>query len=333
MGGKIWCWASLPSVKFCYARRAGSRPPPDAHHHPPAAPARCALSVVESGARMRERHDWLVQGGHCHSILNVGPFEIGIDFEPPAPAARKVWTLNIEPSVLASLHHCLARARAHPLKANNLDHHQDDASIFIDAMAHLDLVNGVGEALKWYVSDFPFQLDEKIVREKIKKLKAAIEHFKSALPEEYDAVGNFIWQSYTGEVFLRADLNPTEADLIVLQDAWRERFGFIAIRDHLDVMMRYVSAAEQCLGKRKPLEHRKTNLVRSLAWIWGKLTGEWPRSGRDPQNSSQTGPFADFVRIACGVLPDVFGIKSLDGAIRKVCEREPRNFSRKNSAA
>jgi hypothetical protein len=289
--------------------------------------------VVERGAHMRERHHWLVQGGHCHSILSAGPFEIGTDFGPPAPAARKVWTISLEPSVLASLHHCLARARANPVTANELDRHQDDASIFTDAMAHVDLLNGVGEALKWYVSDFQFQPDEKVVREKIKKLKAAIEHFKSALPEEYDAVGNFIWQSFTGEAFLRDDLKPTEADLIVLQDAWRERFGFIAFRDQLDIMMRYVSAAEQCLGKRKPLEHRKTNLVRSLAWTWGKLTGEWPKSGRDPQNSSQTGPFADFVRIACGVLPGVFAIKTLDGAIRKVCERKPRNFPREKSVA
>ena len=278
---------------------------------------------------MRERDHWLVQGGHCHSVLSAGPFEIGVDFEPPGPAARIIWNIKLEPSLLTRLQECLARA-GYPAEGHELDN--SDAGIFADAMAHLGLVNGVQEALKWYVSDFQFQPGEKVVRDKIKRLKSAIGQFKSALPEEQDAVENFICRSYTGKFFLRDDLKPAEADLIALQDAWHERFGFIAFRNSLDVMLRYVTAAEGCLGKRKPIEHRKLALVRSLAWTWEKLTGEWPRSGRDPIDSKQTGPFADFVRTACGVLPEIFEIKPLDGAIRKVCGHKTRNFPAQNPA-
>ena len=278
---------------------------------------------------MRERDHWLVRGGHSHSILSLGPFEIGTDFQPPTPAARALWNIKVEPSVLESLHRCLERTR--PTKTNDLEDPPDDTSIFADAVAHSALANGVEAALKWYVSDFQFQPDEKVVRKKIKKLKSEINRFKSALPQQHDAVGRFIWQTYTGEAFLRDDLKPTEPDLIALQDAWNGRFGLLALHDSLDVVIRYVSAAEQCLGKKKPLEHRKARLVRSLAQMWRELTGEWPTSGRDPQTSNQIGPFADFVRIACGILPKEFHLSSLDPAIRKVCEHTPRNFPTKNS--
>jgi hypothetical protein len=47
---------------------------------------------------------------------------------------------------------------------------------------------------------------------------------------------------------------------------------------------------------------------------------KWPKSGRDPGTSAQTGPFADFVRIAAGSLPEDFQIASLDASICQVVD-------------
>jgi hypothetical protein len=140
------------------------------------------------------------------------------------------------------------------------------------------------------------------------------------LPREHEAVGKFIFETYTGESFLPEHLRPSEPDLIALQEAWRQQFGFIAVRETLKVMERYILAAEACLGKAKPRNHRVLSLVRDLASVWQTLTGKWPKSGRDPRTSAQTGPFADFVRIAARSLPEDFQIASLDASIRQVVD-------------
>ena len=196
-----------------------------------------------------------------------------------------------------------------------------DDQLFADATAYAALGNGVSEALSWYVSDYQFQPDEKDVRHQLRLLRARIDRFKSQLPQEYEALGKFIYDTYTGTAFLRDDLKPSENDLIALQDEWREEVGFIAIRETLETVQRYVLAAEQCLGKKKPLNHRVQALVRNLARVWHARTGRWPTSGRHPDTAKQTGPFADFVRIANEVLPPPFRVGPLDDAIRQVCKR------------
>jgi hypothetical protein len=185
----------------------------------------------------------------------------------------------------------------------------------------LSLCNGVSDALTWYLSNWQFQANEKDIRDQLKGLERLIEQFSNALPDEFSPLGNFIHGTYTGEVFLKDGLKPDEDALIALQNAWRDQFGFVAIRDHLDVVRRYVLAARECLGGRRPLEHRKAALVRALARTWKRLTNEWPTSGRHYDNNKQTGPFADFVRIACGCLPEFCSVDPLNAAIRNACER------------
>jgi hypothetical protein len=121
-------------------------------------------------------------------------------------------------------------------------------------------------------------------------------------------------------VFLKDKLKPDEKSLIEYQALWRDCLGLIAMRQQLAVMNAYVSAARQCLGTKKPLEHRRAALVRALARTWEKLKGRWPKSGRDPHTGDQTGPFARFVRISCSVLPSEFKADRLDAIIRRTCD-------------
>jgi hypothetical protein len=184
------------------------------------------------------------------------------------------------------------------------------------------LKNRVSEALDWYVSDSQYQPQQPVVRAQLRKLQKAIFQFEAALPHEHDTVGWFIYETYTGEVFLTDNLKPDEDTLIRQQSAWQRRFGFSTAREQLRVMKDYVSAATQCLGDSKPPEHRKKILVVSLARTWRDLRGEWPTSGRDPDTRHQIGPFARFVRIACTAIPDPrLSPEPLDTVIRKVCER------------
>jgi hypothetical protein len=220
-------------------------------------------------------------------------------------------------AVLDGLEECLGRSKVEVSVSGASDL---DAQIFCDSIRHLTLANGVSDALAWYVSDCRFQDSERDIRAQLKKLEKSVEQFKAALPAEHEALGTFIRDTYTGTAFLKDSLKPDEDALVPLQDAWQERYGFLAMREHLDVMKDYVAAAKECLGKKKPLEHRKAALIRGLARTWQQLTGIWPTSGRDPKTSHQTGPFVDFVRAACSVLPEGVGPEPLDAAIRKTLE-------------
>jgi len=259
----------------------------------------------------------LVEGGHCNRISNGQPFVIGIDFRPPMPAG---WFLpRIKPSadVLQGLMECLDRAGAVTKIDTESPSHQE---LFSDAVDGAKLQNGVTWALSFYVGACLFQPQEKKLRDQIKRLKTRVARFTEQLPREHEVLGKFIFETYTGESFLPEHLRPSEPDLIALQEAWRQQFGFIAVRETLKVMERYILAAEACLGKAKPRNHRVLSLVRDLASVWQTLTGKWPKSGRDPQTSAQTGPFAKFVRIAAGSLPEDFQIASLDASIRQVVD-------------
>src|SRR5260221_10106403 len=56
------------------------------------------------------------------------------------------------------------------------------AEIFDDTMKRLEFVNGVSEALNWYVSDRRFQAKLPTFREQLKDLRKAIERFQSSTP-------------------------------------------------------------------------------------------------------------------------------------------------------
>jgi hypothetical protein len=258
-----------------------------------------------------------ISGGHCHAIQKSGPFVIGKDFEAPTPAVRILPKIKLPANVLKKLMDCLVRG--HPSR-NAASADPTDHEYFADAVAELKVQNGVREALAWYASDYGFQPHEKKIRDEIKLLQKCIKRFKSRLPSKRGALGNFISRSYTGELFLRRKLRPSKEDLTALQEAWGERFGFESLREILEVMLQYTSAAELCLGKNKPRNHRVLALVRDLAILWQELTGKWPKSGRDPNRFKQMGPFARFVRIATDVLPKELRPKSLDVAIRQTCD-------------
>jgi hypothetical protein len=116
-------------------------------------------------------------------------------------------------------------------------------------------------------------------------------------------------------------LEPTERQLITLQECWRDRVGFSAINDTLQTVLRNVEAAQVLIGKARPVKHREKAFVRALAHVWKSAAGLWPTSSRDPIGSIQIGPFASFVRAASKLLPAEFSIASLDRAIRAACER------------
>ena len=260
----------------------------------------------------------LVGGGHCNRISDRQPFVIGIDFRPPMPAGWFIPRIKLSADVLKKLMGCLDRAGA--VATIYAEETVSDQELYSDAADGLKLQNGVTEALSFYVGACLFQPEEKKVRDQIKLLKTRIARFTAQLPHEHEPVGKFIFDTYTGESFLPEHLRPSEPDLIALQEAWRQQFGFIAVRETLKVMERYILAAEACLGKAKPRKHRVLSLVRNLASVWQTLTGKWPKSGRDPVTFTQTGPFADFVRTAASSLPEDFRIPSLDASIRQIVD-------------
>ena len=263
---------------------------------------------------MQSDPNWLVYNGHCHAFLKNGPFIIGRDFDAPAPAGRAFPNIKPSSNDFIKMNACLAKVVPHG-NANSAS----ERELFSDVMAEHALEKGVSEALNLYLSDCEFQPDEKTIRAQIKLLRGRIKRFKSQLPKAEEALSKFVHDSYTGEAFLRDELKPSEDNLVTLQEKWNQRYGFKAAGDTLDVMLRYVSAAEKCLGKRKPRNHRVLTLVQSLAKVWHERTRTWPKSGRNWSHSKQAGPFADFVRIVNDILPKRYRAKSLDAAIRTVC--------------
>ena len=247
--------------------------------------------------------------GHCNAILARGPFEIGKDFEAPAPAAGFLPRLELDGAhtevLLAFVDRAKPIANSSPLTGKA----REDR-----------LRNGVGEALRWYFYEVHFQPEEKAVRDQLGTFAASIARFRKQLPKETEAVGRFLRDSYTGRAFLRRELQPAAEDFVALTVAWQNRFGIDQMATSLSVMAAYVSAAQQCLGKAKPYKHAPKSLARALASVWSDLTGSWPTSGRDAVTSKQSGPFAAFVRTAIEMLPPKYWPDSLEDPIREACD-------------
>ena len=258
---------------------------------------------------------YLQRVGHCFAIGSSGSFVIGKDFEPPGPAGRKIPRIEIERQKLNELWTFVERGAVS--KTNN----GSDPSIFKDLKEGLNFENGVSEALNWYISDFQYQADIPTFWKQLQKLRNAVEQFESQLPDEVTPLGHFLFQIYTGEVMLPDRLKPSERQLTVLEDAWRDRVGVSAIRETLETMRHNIEAAQSLIGNKKPHKHQVSTFVRTLAMVWNSATGHWPKSGRDPNAGNQSGPFAAFVRATNDILPKHLRIANLDRAIRAVCER------------
>ena len=264
---------------------------------------------------MKEDTKTLLSGGYCFSIKNSGPFVIGKDFEAPGPASRKIPRIKIDNKRWDKLWSFVERRAK-----SNADDGSEQA-IFEDATKRLDFEDGVNEALSWYVSDILFQANIPNFRKQLQKLSKTVKQFESQLPKEFMPLGQFLFQTYTGEAMLPDRLKPSQRKLMLLQNAWRDRVGITAIKATLETMLRNIQAAQSLLGNKKPRQYRVRTFVLTLATVWNKATGQWPKSGRDPDRSKQSGPFADFVRGTNNILPKPLRIRSLDRAIREVCER------------
>jgi hypothetical protein len=285
---------------------------------------RCCNSIPANRVRKRElpmKHDLeeLLLGGYCHLHRNAGPFTIGEDFEAPGPAAGVLPRIKIGRETEDQL--CSFVAKETNINGNE----NSDAEIFDDTMRRLAFVNGVSEALSWYISTRQFQINLPTFREQLKELRRAIVRFQSNVPDEDTPLDHYLRTTYTGEVFVRDHRKPSRRELTALQGRWQRHVGLPAIRDALNSMLRNLEAAQMLIGNRKPRDHQVKRFVQTLAKVWKTATGTWPSSGRNPFSNKQTGRFADFVRATNEILPRTFRIATLDAAIRAACEATNRS--------
>ena len=190
----------------------------------------------------------LLSGGYCFSIRHSGPFVIGKDFEPPVPAARAL------PNVQTDRQTCDELWARIPEEGTAGSDEGVNQSLYNDSMRELEFKNGVNEALRWYVSDAAFQADVPNVRKQLSALKRAIEWFNAQLPSETTALGHFLSKTYAGTCFLRSERQPTERQLIALEEHWRDRVGLVALKHTLSTALRNLKAAQILLGTAKPLD-------------------------------------------------------------------------------
>jgi len=201
---------------------------------------------------------WLLVDGYCYSHRKGGPFTIGEDFEAPGPAGRILPRIRIEQNTWDELWSFIANGTDTNSSENS------DAEIFGDVTKRIEFENSVSEALSWYVSDCQFQAEIPAFRKELQGLRKTIEQFQSDVPDEFSSLGHFLYKTYTGEAFLRDRLKPSNRQLLALQDSWRERTGFLALQDTLNMMLRNIEAAESMIGNRKPRQHQIKAFVEVL---------------------------------------------------------------------
>jgi hypothetical protein len=204
---------------------------------------------------MEHNLEELLLGGYCYSHRNAGPFTLGEDFEAPAPAAGVLPRIKIERETEDQLWSLIAKEINGRVRS--------DAEIFDDTMRRVAFVNGVSEALSWYVSTRQFQTNIPAFRGQLKKLRRAIERFQSNVPDEDTPLDHFLRTTYTGEVFLPDHRKPSRCELTALQEHWQRHVGFQAIRSALDAMLRNLEAAQMLIGNRKPRDHRVKQFVQT----------------------------------------------------------------------
>ena len=133
-------------------------------------------------------------------------------------------------------------------------------------------------------------------------------------------LGHFLSKTYDGTCFLRRERQPTERQLIALQEQWRDRVGLLALRIHWAPWTERGSR-KGSTRQGKDCQTSREDICSKARARWKNAVGRWPKSSRDPVEDHQAGAFADFVRATASVLPQDFKIGSLDRAIRAACER------------
>ena len=240
----------------------------------------------------------------------------GVDFAPPEPIASVLPRIQLTNSQEEELWALVCKGR----RCNpNID---DDAAMAKEIFETVDLTNAVQQALQFYVRDEAYRVEFPTVRNELKAIRKDFDRFLARLPQEHEPVGYFLKRTYTREVFLADHLRPTDEQLAQREEAWSAKHGFDAIRNSLSESQRNIDCAASLLSGTRPPNMAVNRFVRSLAHAWKAATGCWPESGRDPHNDSrQSGPFAEFVRAAYGLLPSEYRNAPLDHAIRSVCVR------------
>src|SRR6516164_1514573 len=203
------------------------------------------IALIRSEVPMKNDLTELVDGGYCYSHRKSGPFRIGEDFQAPEPSARMIARNSIDRGTSDKLWSFLANPPA-------IDAETSDAELFDDAIKRTEFENGINQALSWYVSDCQVQTELPMFRKQLQGLRKAIARFQLNIPDEDSSLGHFLYKIYTGEVFLRDQLKPSERQLFKLQDHWRGRAGFPALQDTLKTMLRNIEAAQSMIGKGKP---------------------------------------------------------------------------------
>ncbi len=241
----------------------------------------------------------------------------GVDFAPPEPIASVLPRIKLTRRQEKKLWALVCKDRRR--NPNN----DAEAEMAKEIFAGADLATAVQWALEHYVRHVIFLSDVPKFRRSLKTRQDEVTRFLATLPQEHDAIGYFLRRTYTGEIFLKDQLRPTDEKLAELQQAWSEKHGVAATRNNLAEYRKTIDAASSLLSGTKPRNVAVENFVGSLAHAWQAATGEWPKSSRDPyKNSRQAGQFADFVRAATAMLPSKYRPPSLDHAIRSVCERD-----------
>jgi hypothetical protein len=248
----------------------------------------------------------------------------GVDFAPPEPIASVLPRIQLTSSQAKELSAFICRGRR---RNPNNDAHAEMAK---EISEELDLTNAVRQALQFYVRDVMFLSHVPQFRCRLKTLQDDVTRFVATLPQEHDPVGYFLRRTYTGEIFLKDQLRPTDEKFVELEQAWSEKHGLAAMRNSLAEFQKNIDAARSLVSGTKPINVAVVHFVGLLAHAWETITGQWPKSGRDDYKCGrQSGPFADFVRAVTELLPPELPSKyrspKLDHAIRSVCARDKRH--------
>src|SRR5215831_8947833 len=261
-------------------------------------------------------------------LAGVDRLVAGVDFAPPEPIASVLPRIPLTTSQADDLWALVLPQIPLTSQADDLwegrRRNPTDAEMAKEILASANLANAVQRALEFYVRDVTFLSDVPQFRRRLKTLHNCVTRFRATWPQEHDPVGYFLKRTYTGEIFLKDQLRPTDEKIVELEQAWSEKHGLAAIRNSLAEFQKNIDTASFLLSGTRPRDVAVEKLVSSLAHAWKAATDQWPKSSRDPyQSSHQSGPFADFVFKATAILPSEFCPPSLDHAIRSVCDSAP----------
>jgi len=170
----------------------------------------------------------------------------GVDFAPPEPIASVLPRIQLTSSQADDLWALVCKDRRR--NPNN----DADAEMAKEIFAGAYLANAVQRALQFYVRDIMFLSDVPQFRRRLKTLHNRVTRFLATLPQEHDPVDYFLRRTYTGEIFLKDQLRPTDEKLAELQQAWSEKHGLAAIRNNVTEYQKNIDIASSLLSGTKP---------------------------------------------------------------------------------